>query len=274
MSNRKELKVLKEGLRGPILRVEDPREHDLLDILKSYFREILMLARKYTRPTVDYEDLVVEGLIGLMDAVQRWDPEKSTGPKSFHQLAIIRIKSQMFEFFLANNTIYTIPNYMARAMALVDQIRNLVDSYEYQGDAQEALLNFEARGFEKGVPKEFAEQVRRLKERIQNLAQNSKRTYEEMVQGVLKVEQDIESFEREGELEISPEEASAQREFLDKLLGGLNPAARHVIALRLEGCTLEEVGSKMGFTRERARQIQDDALRFFLKTRMFKDANA
>ena len=45
MSNRKELKILKDGLKGPILRIEDPRKHDLLDILKSYFREILMLAR-------------------------------------------------------------------------------------------------------------------------------------------------------------------------------------------------------------------------------------
>ena len=38
--------------------------------------------------------------------------------------------------------------------------------------------------------------------------------------------------------------------------------------------TLEEVGEKKGFTRERARQIQDGVLKFFLKTRMFKDANA
>ena len=129
MSTNHELKVLKTGLKGPILKVEDPRKHDVLDILKSYFREILMLARKYSRPTVDYEDLVVEGLIGLMDAIQRWDPEKSAGAKSFHQLAIVRIKSQMFEFFLANNTMYTIPNYMPRAITLVSQIRNLVNSY-------------------------------------------------------------------------------------------------------------------------------------------------
>ena len=274
MSSKHELKVLKEGLKGPILRIEDPREHEVLDILKSYFREILMLALKYSRPTVDYEDLVVEGLIGLLDAIRRWDPEKSTGAKSFHQLAIIRIKSQMFEFFLANNTMYTIPNYMARAIALVSQIRNLVTAYEYRGDPEAALLNFEAPEFEAVAPNEFAEQVTRLKERVKNLAENSSKTYEQMVQNVLKVEQDIENFERETEFEVSPEDVAAQREFLEKMLDGLNPDARDVIALRLQGCTLEEVGEKKGFTRERARQIQEETMSFFAKTRMVKEASS
>ncbi len=274
MSSKHELKVLKDGLKGPILRIEDPRKHETLDILKSYFREILMLARKYTRPTVDYEDLVVEGLIGLLDAIQRWDPEKSTGAKSFHQLAIIRIKSQMFEFFLANNTMYTIPNYMARAIALVSQIRNLVNSYDYQGDPEAALLNFEAPEFEEVAPSEFSEQVTRLKGRIRNLAENSEKTYEQMVQNVLRVEQDIENFERETEFEVSPEEVASQREFLEKFLDGLNPDARDVISLLLQGNTLEQVGEKKGFTRERARQIKEETLRFFEKTRMSKEANS
>ena len=62
-------------------------------------------------------------------------------------------------------------------------------------------------------------------------------------------------------------------QFIGHILDGLNPDARDVIALRLEGLTLEQVGEKKGFTRERARQIQDDTLKFFLKTRMFKDAS-
>lgn len=273
MSSKHELKVLKDGLKGPILSIEDPRRHETLDILKSYFREILMLARKYTRPTVDYEDVVVEGLIGLLDAIQRWDPEKSTGPKSFHQLAIIRIKSQMFEFFLANNTMYTIPNYMARAIALVSQIRSLVSAYEYRGSSEAALLNFEAPEFEEVAPTEFAAQVIRLKERVRNLAENSDKTYEQMIQNVLKVEQDIESFERETDFEVSPEEVTAQREFLEKFLEGLKPDARDVISLLLQGNTLEEVGEKKGFTRERARQIKEETLQFFEKTRMSKEAS-
>lgn len=272
MNSRNELKILKEGLKGPILKIEDPREHDLLSILKSYFREILVLAKKYRRPTVEYEDLVVEGLIGLMDAVVRWDPEKSTGAKSFHQLAIIRIKSQMFEFFLDNNTMYTVPNYMARAMSLVEQARNLIRSHEHQRNREELLLNFETEKLGGDAPKAFEQQLRSLKERIRNLAQSSGRSYEAMVQSVLKVEEDIEDFERREEYEGTPEEVAAQREFLGKFLEGLNPDARDVIASLLQGKTLEEAGVEQGFTRERARQIKEGALSYFTKTRMYKDA--
>lgn len=271
----KELAYLKDNLMGgKILKIEDPRKFTTEQILKSYFREILMLARKYSRPTVDYEDLVVEGLMGLLDAVERWDPEKSKGnPRSFHNLAIVRIKSHMFEYFLANNTMYTIPNYMGRAMALVDQIRNLVHYYEYPGDPRQALLNFEDPVFEEHVPADFAQKVRKLKEKVQSLASSSERTYEEMIQNVLRVEEEIENFERSGdEFEVDPETITSDREFLSKFLRNLNPSARSIIESLMEGDTLEQAGEKLGLTRERARQIKKETLDYFEKTKMFQDA--
>lgn len=274
MSNKHELKILKDGLKGIILKIENPREYDVLDILKSYFREILMLAKKYTRPTVDYEDLVVEGLIGLMDAIRRWDPEKSTGVKSFHQLAIIRIKSQMFEFFITNNTLYTIPNYMSRAMSLIAQIRNLINSYDYQGDLDSVLLNFEVPEFNHSVPSMFLNQVMKLKQRVKNLAENSDKTYETMVLNVIRIEQNIDDFGREAEKQVSPEDEISQQEFLSKFLNGLNTDAKDVISLLLQGNTLEQVGQKKGFTRERARQIKEETLSFFEKTRMSREGSS
>ena len=269
----KELKILKDNLKGPIQRIVDPREYTTDEIMASYFREILFLARKYTRPMIEYEDLVVEGLMGLLDAIRRWDPEKAGGnPKAFHNLAVVRIKSNMFEYFLANNSVYTIPNYMARALTLVDQIRNALRSREYSGDPEEDLRSYEAPNFEADSPREVAARVRSLKERIRTLGRNSDRSYEEMVRNVLKVEQDIEGYENEESSEITPEMEASSRDFLGKFLVNLKPDARNVISLLLEGKTLEEVGAKMGFTRERARQIKEETLGFFRKTRMYKDA--
>jgi RNA polymerase sigma factor (sigma-70 family) len=93
-----------------------------------------------------------------------------------------------------------------------------------------------------------------------------------MVANVLRVEQAIESHENEVIEEVTPEQEAAQRDFLEKFLTNLNPAARDVISLRLAGKTLEQVGAAMGFTRERARQIEEETLDFFQKTRMYKDA--
>jgi RNA polymerase sigma factor (sigma-70 family) len=259
---------LREGLAGPIIEITDPSQHDDMDILKSYFREILLIARNYSRPTVDYEDLVVEGLIGLLDAIRRFDPEKATGPKAFRQLAIVRIKSHMFEFFLANNTQYSVPNYMARAMSLVDQIKGQINYVEVGTHAEDALLSFECPEFEKVAPNVVTNKMRSLKERVQNLAGNSKRSYEEMVDLVLKVEDNIKNYEQEEEFEVDPEQIAEGREFLDKFLGNLKPDAADVIINLLQGHTLAEVGEMKGFSRERARQIKEEAVGWLRGSRM------
>ncbi len=261
-------KILREGLAGPIIEITDPSQHEDMDILKSYFREILLIARNYSRPTVDYEDLVVEGLIGLLDAIRRFDPEKATGPKAFRQLAIVRIKSHMFEFFLANNTQYSVPNYMARAMSLVDQIKGQINYVEVGTHAEDALLSFECPEFEKVAPGVVTKKMRSLKERVQNLAGNSKRSYEEMVDLVLKVEENIKNYELEEEFEVSPEQITEGREFLNKFLGNLKPDAADVITNLLQGHTLAEVGEMKGFSRERARQIKEEAVDWLRGSRM------
>lgn len=269
----KELKILRDGLKGPIQRIVDPKEHTTEEILSSYFREILFLARKYTRPSVEYEDLVVEGLLGLLDAMRRWDPAKArNNPRAFHNLAIVRIKSNMFEYLLANNNLYTIPNYMARALALVEQIRNQLTSREYNGNPEEDLRNYDAPAFDKASPQGTAQRVRDLKDKIRTLAKGFDRSYEDMIANVLRIEQNIESYENEEAVEVTPEQEAAQRDFLNKFLENLNPGARNVVSLLLEGKTLEETGEEMGFTRERARQIKEETLNFFHKTRMYRDA--
>ena len=269
-----DMSYLKEHLKGPILKITDPREYTTEDILKSYFREVLVIARKYTRPAVEFEDLVIEGLMGLLDAIKRWDPVKAgANPRSFHNLAIVRIKSNMFDYFLANNTLYTVPNYMGRAMSLIEQIKNLVAGYEYPGDIQEVLANYQHEGFEKHAPADYVRKVQNLKEKLLNLAKGFDKSYEEMVRSVLKIQENIESFEQgEEEFMSSPEEIAGKREYLDKVLGVLKDGARDVIVSLLSGDTLEQAGKKQGFTRERARQIQQETLEFLQRTRMYKDA--
>lgn len=276
MSNQGDVSYLKERLQGPILEeIIDPKDFSVEDIMKSYFREILFLARRYTRPTVDYEDLVTEGMMGLLDAIQRFDIDKAKGnPRAFHNLAVVRIKSYMFEFFLGNNTQYSIPNYMSRAINLVEQIRNVINSQDYTGDYSAPLLNFECEDFEKEIPESAAKKLRTVKSKLQRLASNSDKSYESMVLAVLKVEQDISNYESEEEsgVAVSPEEIAGEKEFMEKFLAALNPNARGVIEKILEGKTLEESGKEMGFTRERARQIKEDTIKYFKRTPMYKES--
>lgn len=274
MSNQ-DLAYLKERLKGPIIEeIIDPKDFDREDILKSYFQLILFLAARYTRPMVDYEDLVVEGIMGLLDAIERFDIDKAKGnPRAFHNLAIVRIKSYMFEYFLQNNTQMQVPNYLARAMNLLEQIRNIVRSQEYAGDYEHAILNLDSPEFDAAIPGEVRERLHKVKEKMNNLAGNCDRTYEQMVETVTKVEYDISNYESEEEVyEISPEEVAGEREFLEKFLENLNPSARDVITKLLEGKTLEETGKEIGVTRERARQIKEATIDYFKRTPMYREA--
>ncbi|MBD3260768.1 MAG: sigma-70 family RNA polymerase sigma factor [Candidatus Altiarchaeales archaeon] len=273
--SRDELAYLKEKLKGPIIRqIIDPKDFDVEDILKSYFREILFLAGRYSRPTVDYEDLVVEGIMGLLDAIERFDIDKAKGnPRAFHNLAVVRIKSYMFEYFLENSTQYSIPNYLARAMNLLEQVRKIVRSQQYTGDAERAINNYSDPEFEEAIPKEVKDKLAKVKKKLRKLANNCDRTYEEMVATVYKVEYDIDSHGSDNEeFEVSPEEVAGEREYLDKFLNNLNPSAREVITKLLEGKTLEQAGKEMGLTRERARQIKQDTINYFQDTKMYREA--
>jgi len=273
--SRGSVEYLKKKLKGPILEeIIDPADYSRDDIMKSYFREILFLASRFTRPYVDYEDLVDEGIIGLLDAIKRFDIKKANNnPKAFHNLAIVRIKSHMFEFFLANNTQYTIPNYMARAMELLGQIRATISNSNYRGNKQEALRHLVCEDFENTAAPEAVKKLGVVKGKMQRLAISSAKSYEDMVLTVLKVERDIESYETPGsEVEPTPEEITADREYIEKFLDNLNPDAKAVITMVLEGKSLKEAGRERGFSRERARQIKEATMKYFRATPMYKES--
>jgi RNA polymerase sigma factor (sigma-70 family) len=217
---------------------------------------------------------VGEGIIGLLDAIERFDINKANNnPRAFHNLAIVRIKSYMFQFFLANNTQYKIPTYMSRAMNLVDQIRNIVKFEDYTGDTVAAITHFDCPEFENFVAPSRRKKLMGVKGRLRNLALNSDKTYEDMVRAVIKVEQDMKDYESEEGTtsHTSPEELAGEREYMRKLLGNLNPRAKDVVTLLLGGRTLEEVGKEMNLTRERVRQIRDLTIQHLKGTPMYQE---
>ncbi len=269
------LRYLKDRLAPDVIKVVDPANHDVEEIVGSYFLLIVWLARRYVRPMVELEDVVDEGVIGLLDAIKRFDPERATAKNAFHNLAIVRIKGYMFEYLLQNSSTYHIPTYMARAMSLVDRARNILSSHAYDGDPEIDLLTLAAPLEDAHFPQDAAGELQGVKGTLNKLANNSGKTYEEMVKGVLRVQYNIGTFENggSGEGEEVSEVEIASREYLDKFLNGLSPVARNVMHLRLEGNTLEDTGKVLGFTRERARQVEAATLIFFQKTRMFKEAS-
>lgn len=265
---------LQDYLTGPILKIEDPNLYSVEDIIKSYYREIIMIANKYTRPTVEKADLIQEGIAGLIDAIKRFDMEKSKGnPRNFHNLAIVRITDAMYNLYLLNSSSYTLPGYMARGITHLNQVRKLVEGQNYDGDIEEVIKNLESPEFEAQVPKDVSAKLRERKDKIARLAESINSDYPTLVAKMLKAQLSMEEYERTGEEDYNtPENIAASREYLQDFLSSLKGDPREIMELSLQGLTLEEIGVKKGLTRQRIQQIRQEALEYLQRTRMFQSS--
>lgn len=274
MVRKSDLAYLDEKLSGPILKIEDPRKYSTEDILKSYYREIVLIAGKFTRPNIEKADLVEEGIVGLLDAIERWDPDKAKGnPRNFHNLAIVRIKNFMYNFFLRNSGKYKFPSHVARGINYLGQVRKAVEDSGFSGDVNAVLMEWENGDFEEWATEDVREKVKEKKLKIKNLAKSINKNYPATVESIMEAERKIEQYEQELIEEIySPEDIAANREFLQSLLASLQPETRDIINMSLEGKTLEEIGEAKGKTRQRIQQIRTKFLEVLQNTRMFRSS--
>ena len=243
---------------GPLLTREEERElarrKDEGDeeaktrLIESNLRLVMAITRNYTKASVPLLDLIQEGNLGLIRAVEKFD----------YRLG----------FKLSTYATWWIRQAITRALA--DQGRTI------------------------RLPVHVADQVRRLLRARRQLAQKLNREpslvelaretqqSEERVRELLELMEIPVSLETPvgdgeslyGDLiedvhSLAPHEQSAQQARGRELAGALeqlNPRMRRVLSLRfgLDGespQTLEQVGSELGITRERVRQLETRALR-------------
>jgi RNA polymerase primary sigma factor len=217
-------------------------------LIESNLRLVMSITSNYTKAGVPLLDLIQEGNLGLIRAVEKFDYRMG--------------------YKLSTYATWWIRQAVTRALA--DQGRTI------------------------RLPVHVAERVRRLLRARRQLAQKLNREPtlaelaketdqdEERVRDLLGLVEDPVSLETPvgdgeslyGDLiedihSEAPDERTAQRLRATELAGALarlNPRMRRVLALRfgLEGespQTLEEVGSALGITRERVRQLEARALR-------------
>ena len=217
-------------------------------LIESNLRLVMAITRNYTKANVPLLDLIQEGNLGLIRAVEKFD----------YRLG----------FKLSTYATWWIRQAITRALA--DQGRTI------------------------RLPVHVADQVRRLLRARRQLAQKFNREptlaelaretqqSEERVRELLELMENPVSLETPvgdgeslyGDLiedvhSLAPHEQSAQQargRELAEALEQLNPRMRRVLSLRfgLDGespQTLEEVGTQLGITRERVRQLETRALR-------------
>ncbi len=217
-------------------------------LIECNLRLVMSITRNYTKAGVPLLDLIQEGNLGLIRAVEKFDYRMG--------------------YKLSTYATWWIRQSVTRALA--DQGRTI------------------------RLPVHVAEQVRRLLRSRRQLAQKLNREPtlvelakeaslpEEKVRDLLELIEDPVSLDTPvgdgdslyGDMieDVHSDQPEAQtakhlrhRELIDAL-SNLNPRMRHVLALRFglggeSPRTLEEVGSELGVTRERVRQLESRALR-------------
>jgi len=220
------------------------REH----LITANSRLVISVAKKYMGRGVPFLDLIQEGNIGLIRATKKFDYRRG---HKFSTYATWWIRQAVTRAIADQGRTIRVPVHMG------DQINKLL---RVQHQLTQRL------GREPSV-EELAEALEVPPKKVENMIQVARRPLS------LETPTDDEEDSVLGDFieddEAAPPDETATynllREHLGEVLNGLPPREVRILQLRyglLDGqaYTLEEVGRKMGVTRERVRQIEAQAL--------------
>ncbi len=220
------------------------REH----LITANSRLVISVAKKYMGRGVPFLDLIQEGNIGLIRAAKKFDYRRG---HKFSTYATWWIRQAVTRAIADQGRTIRVPVHMG------DQINKLL---RVQHQLTQRL------GRDPSV-EELAESLDVTPQKVENMIQVARRPLsletptddeEDSVLGDFIQDEDV----------PAPDESATYnllREHLESVLNGLPPREVRILQLRyglLDGqaYTLEEVGRKMGVTRERVRQIEAQAL--------------
>jgi RNA polymerase sigma factor (sigma-70 family) len=232
-----------------IVRDNDPSARDQL--VRSNLRLVVNIAKKYAGRGVSLGDLIEEGNLGLLRAVDYFDPDRGV---RFSTYAAWWIKQGIKRAMLESIQPVHIPTYM---VALINQWRHTKS--EMEGTLGRAASIEEMADVMK-FPKKKAQAIHRIVEVLGAGSEsfgNDEVEEDQMLEAIL---EDHNTGRPEDVLVEVEEKAKAVR-----LLSRIDARDAEVLRLHygLDGkkpLSLKEIGEKLHLTRERIRQIRRDAL--------------
>lgn len=220
------------------------REH----LITANSRLVISVAKKYMGRGVPFLDLIQEGNIGLIRAAKKFDYRRG---HKFSTYATWWIRQAVTRAIADQGRTIRVPVHMG------DQINKLL---RVQHQLTQRL------GRDPSV-EELAQALEVTPQKVENMIQVARRPLSLETPTDDEEDSVLGDFIQDDEVPAPDETATYNllREHLDTVLSSLPPREVRILQLRyglLDGqaYTLEEVGRKMGVTRERVRQIEAQAL--------------